>query len=77
MRTLIAIVLVVAGIGLVSSADALPLATLNQIQDGLTIQVYDGCGWGRHRGPFGACRPLYNCPPGWHPGPFGRRCFRD
>jgi len=21
--------------------------------------------------------PMYNCPPGWHSGPFGRRCFRN
>ena len=41
------------------------------------IHVAQGCGPGFHRGPAGACRPLYNCPPGWHTGPYGKRCFRN
>ena len=41
------------------------------------IPVAQGCGPGFHRGPAGACRPLYTCPPGWHTGPYGKRCFRN
>jgi hypothetical protein len=41
------------------------------------VHVAQGCGPGFHRGPAGACRPLYNCPPGWHTGPYGKRCFRN
>jgi hypothetical protein len=59
-------------------SQAMPLAPLAQTaaNDGI-IQVYGGCGWGGHRGPYGGCRPLYNCPPGWHSGPYGRQCFRN
>jgi hypothetical protein len=60
-----------------SAAQAMPVAPLHQDQSGSVIQVYGGCGYGGHRGPYGGCRPLYNCPPGWHPGPYGRRCFRN
>jgi len=61
-----------------TTSQAMPLAPLAQTaaNDGI-IQVYGGCGWGGHRGPYGGCRPLYNCPPGWHTGPYGRRCFRN
>jgi hypothetical protein len=59
-------------------SQAMPLAPLGATaaSDGI-IQVYGGCGWGGHRGPYGGCRPLYNCPPGWHTGPYGRHCFRN
>jgi len=57
-----------------AAAQAMPVAPdLN----GSIIQVYGGCGYGGHRGPYGGCRPLYSCPPGWHSGPYGRRCFRN
>ena len=48
--------------------------------------VYDGCGPYAHRGPYGACRPggqygAYipgrGCPPGWHLGSYGRRCWHN
>jgi hypothetical protein len=52
----------------------MPVAPLDQAEVRAVIQVYGGCGWGGHRGPFGRCRPLYNCPPGWHSGPWGRVC---
>jgi hypothetical protein len=71
----------IAGIGMATAigfSQAMPLAPLNETHAGMMIiQVFGGCGWGGHRGPYGHCRPLYNCPPGWHPGPFGRRCFRN
>ena len=48
------------------------------------VEVYGGCGPYGHRGPYGGCRPggqfgrVYHhrfCPPGFHLGRFGRRCF--
>jgi hypothetical protein len=69
------------GLGLMgmSASQAMPLAALDRAQTafGDVIRVADGCGPGMHRGPYGACRPLYSCPPGWHSGPYGYRCFRN
>jgi hypothetical protein len=66
------------GLGLMAvSAQAMPLAPLDQAVSTDTIRVAGGCGPGWHRGPYGGCRPMFNCPPGWHSGPFGRRCFRN
>ena len=48
------------------------------------IQVFGGCGPYAHRGPWGGCRPGGQwggywagraCPPGFHLGPYGRRCW--
>jgi hypothetical protein len=75
MKKLIATAFIAsAGLSLVSSAQAMPVAPLDQPEVGAVIQVFGGCGWDGHRGPFGGCRPLYNCPPGWHTGPWGRVC---
>ncbi len=69
------------GLGLfaIAPSQAMPLAPLPLATagDAAIIQVSGGCGWGGHRGPYGGCRPLYNCPPGWHSGPYGQRCFRN
>jgi hypothetical protein len=66
------------GLGLIAvSAQAMPAYPVDRAVSNEIIQVAQGCGPGWHRGPAGACRPLYNCPPGWHSGPFGRRCFRN
>jgi hypothetical protein len=46
--------------------------------DGLVIKVEDGCGLGFWRGPFGHCHPYAVarvCPPRYHLGPDGRRCW--
>jgi hypothetical protein len=61
----------------ISASQAMPVVPLDRSVSPDTIRVAGGCGPGWHRGPGGACRPLYNCPPGWHSGPFGRRCFRN
>lgn len=77
MKLLAASVLAL-GLGLagVSASQAMSIAPLGPTQASEdVIQVAQGCGPGFHRGPYGACRPLYSCPRGWHPGPFGRRCF--
>ena len=64
------------GLGLagVSASQAMPVGPLAPSQTEVT-QVAQGCGPGMHRGPGGFCRPLYNCPAGWHPGPYGKQCF--
>jgi hypothetical protein len=77
MKLLAASVLVLGlGLAAVSASQAMPVAPLDpaQAESEDVIQVAQGCGPGFHRGPYGACRPLYSCPPGWHTGPFGRRC---
>ncbi len=60
-----------------SASQAMPLAPLAQASSGEFIHVSGGCGYYGHRGPYGGCRPIYNCPPGWHSGPYGQRCFRN
>jgi hypothetical protein len=67
------------GLMATTASTAMPVAPLDQSQVASSdvIQVYGGCGFGMHRGPYGGCRPLYNCPPGWHSGPAGRGCFRN
>jgi hypothetical protein len=78
MRILIT-ALVIASAGLIGAAStkAMPVATAHQDEAAAVIKVMDGCGPNGHRGPYGHCRPRYNCPPGWHPGPYGWRCFRN
>jgi hypothetical protein len=44
----------------------------------LTIKVAEGCGPGFWRGPGGRCHPFAQgrlCPPGYHIGPEGHRCW--
>jgi hypothetical protein len=66
------------GLGLMSmSAQAMPVAPQPTAASRDVIHVAQGCGAGFHRGPRGACRPLYNCPPGWHSGPHGKECFKN
>ncbi len=65
------------GLAAVSTSRAMPLAQIDQAAASDTIRIAGGCGLGSHRGPYGGCRPLYNCPPGWHPGPYGKHCFRN
>jgi hypothetical protein len=60
-----------------TASQAMPVAPVNQSVSSDVIKVAQGCGPGFHRGPAGACRPLYNCPPGWHTGPYGKQCFRN
>jgi hypothetical protein len=65
------------GLAAMSASQAMPLAPLVQGASAEIIHVSGGCGYWGHRGPYGGCRPVYNCPPGWHPGPYGQRCFRN
>jgi hypothetical protein len=45
----------------------------------LTIKVAEGCGPGFWRGPHGGCHPMAGphrfCPPGFHIGREGHRCW--
>jgi hypothetical protein len=62
------------GLAAVSASQAMPVAPIASSQPEV-IKDAQGCGPGFHRGPYGACRPLYSCPLGWHPGPYGKQCF--
>jgi hypothetical protein len=68
-----------ASIGLagISSSHAMPVAPLTAMEAGTITLASEGCGWGRHHGPYGSCRPNFTCPPGWHSGPHGHHCFRN
>lgn len=59
------------------AAQAMPFSPDPLKSDSLTTQVRYGCGPGMMRGPAGGCRPRFNCPPGWHPGPYGWHCRRN
>jgi hypothetical protein len=81
MKTLAALALAAglgtAGLGLVTSAQAMPLSPIATPND-LVTQVAGGCGPGWHRGPYGGCRrnyanpAMHACPRGWYLGPGGR-----
>jgi hypothetical protein len=46
--------------------------------DAGVTRVAEGCGPGMWRGPGGRCHPMAHgrfCPPGYHLGPEGRRCW--
>jgi hypothetical protein len=76
---LAAAALAIIGLAGISASQAMPLAALDQAQAETSIvaTTAGGCGWDGHRGPYGHCRPLFSCPPGWHSGPYGRHCFRN
>jgi hypothetical protein len=71
-------------LSLVGVADAaVTVAPVEKSNSGI-IQVYGGCGPYGHRGPYGGCRAGGQwggyrwgraCPPGFHLGPYGRRCW--
>jgi hypothetical protein len=45
---------------------------------GSVVKVAEGCGPGFWRGPGGRCHPMAMgraCPPGYHLGPEGKRCW--
>jgi hypothetical protein len=78
MKTLIAAALLAsAGMFAAVSSQAMPIAAVSQDAASGVIKVADGCGPEGHRGPYGHCRARYSCPWGWHPGPYGWRCFRN
>jgi len=65
------------GFGLATAADAaVKPAPLGK--DDSIVRVAEGCGPGMWRGPNGRCHPFARgraCPPGYHLGPQGKRCW--
>lgn len=66
--------------GLVVASAAAPAAVLSGLSmpNGPIVKVAEGCGPGFWRGPGGRCHPFAQarrCPPGYHIGPEGRRCW--
>lgn len=64
--------------GLVTAASAgitpAPVANSGSV----IVKVAEGCGPGWWRGPNGRCHPMAMnraCPPGYHLGPHGQRCW--
>lgn len=61
-----------------ASAQAMPVAPINQADLDMIETVAGGCGPGWHRGPYGGCRKNYAqpwkhaCPRGFYLGPNGR-----
>ena len=65
-------------LGLATAASAgIATAPIGNNQS-LIVKVAEGCGPGWWRGPGGRCHPMARarlCPPGFHIGPEGRRCW--
>jgi hypothetical protein len=79
MRTLLALAMAAS---LSAPAYAMPVAPV--APESPVEQAYGGCGPYGHRGPYGGCRAGGQrggyrwgrpCPPGFHLGPGGRRCW--
>jgi hypothetical protein len=67
----------VLAIGLATSANATVLGAPVTSDVGVT-RVAEGCGPGMWRGPHGMCHPMAVgrvCPPGFHLGAEGKRCW--
>ena len=73
-------------LGLATATKAAPLLVPAGAVGSAVMQVGEGCGAWRWRGPGGACNPfygpggsnrgtVYECPPGFHIGPGGGRCW--
>jgi hypothetical protein len=64
-------------LGMTASAQAAMVAPPVEKGPAATL-VVEGCGAGWWRGPGGHCHPMANgrlCPPGYHIGPEGHRCW--
>jgi hypothetical protein len=68
----------------VPPVSAMPILNLDGASSPDVTLVFGGCGPYAHRGPYGGCRPGGQwggywrgrpCPPGFHLGPYGRRCW--
>jgi hypothetical protein len=65
-------------LGLATAASAGIAYTPIGQSDSLVVKVAEGCGAGWWRGPQGHCHPMAVgrlCPPGYHIGPEGRKCW--
>ena len=64
-------------LGMTASAQAEMITPPVEKGHAITL-VAEGCGAGWWRGPGGHCHPMANgrlCPPGYHIGPEGHRCW--
>jgi hypothetical protein len=76
MKTILFGALLAVGLATTANAGVTPVLRLDG--DSIVIHVAEGCGPGRWRGPHGYCHPFAVgrlCPPGYHIGPEGRRCW--
>jgi len=73
-----------AGLCLAAPARAAMPVAPDGVSKSPIILAYGGCGPFRHRGPYGGCRAGGQrggygrgraCPPGFHLGPYGRKCW--
>ena len=65
-------------LGLATAANAAIVQVPVAGPEGVIIKVAEGCGPGWWRGPEGRCHPMAvnrACPPGYHLGPHGQRCW--
>jgi len=74
MRTIAAFAVALSFALSTLGAQAMPLAPTGY-DDSMIAKAAYGCGPGMTRGPYGHCRPRFNCPWGFHPGPYGYHCF--
>jgi hypothetical protein len=78
MKSFLGLVMAVA---LISPARAMVALAPGARPAGPTILIEGGCGRDYHRDEHGNCRPNWRewdgrrCPPGWHLGPEGHRCW--
>jgi hypothetical protein len=79
MKMILGMVMAVALLG---SAQAAQFSAPEMTGSGSIILIEGGCGPGGHRDYNGYCRSNYRewdygraCPPGWHLGSGGRRCW--
>ena len=76
MKTIVLSAALAFGLATAASAGITPAPVGNA--DGLVVKVAEGCGPGWWRGPGGRCHPFAArraCPPGYHLGREGRRCW--
>ena len=83
MKMIATVLAASALVGMSFDARAMPVQP-GPALDNDVVPVFEGCGPYGHRGPFGHCRPGgqwggyvpgRSCPPGFHIGPYGRRCW--
>jgi hypothetical protein len=64
------------GLATAANAGITPAAIGNA--NSTVVKVAEGCGLGEWRGPAGRCHPMAVgrlCPPGYHIGPEGKKCW--
>jgi hypothetical protein len=76
--TKISLLAAALALGLATAAGAAVIPAPTGNGDGVVVKVAEGCGPGFWRGPYGHCHPFAvnrACPPGYHLGRLGRRCW--